>query len=161
MRALFAGFITIDTIKLSIRTVTSIGGPPCYGGLICARFGFDVFALTKVGDDFPPDQAVWLSRNGITLRPADFSQTRKTTKFRIETSSSGRTLTLLSRCEDLSRDQLPETHFNAAVVSPVAGEVSPALLNSVAAKSDFTFLDPQGFLRRFGPSGEVLSLIHI
>lgn len=155
MRALFAGFITIDTIKLSIRTVTSIGGPPCYGGLICARFGFEVFALTKVGNDFPADQTVWLSRNGITLRPADVSQTRKTTKFRIETSGSGRTLTLLSRCEDLSRDQLPETHFNAAVVSPVAGEVSPDLLSSVAARSDFTFLDPQGFLRRFGPSGEV------
>jgi sugar/nucleoside kinase (ribokinase family) len=155
LRALVAGFITIDTIKLPIRTVTSIGGPPCYGGLICARFGLEVSALTKVGNDFPADQTVWLARNGITLRPSDTSQSQKTTRFNIEVNAAGRTLTLVSRCEDLSRSQLPETHFNASLVSPVAGEVSTELLKAVADRSDFTFLDPQGFLRRFGPSGEV------
>ena len=155
MRMLVAGFITIDSIKLPIRTVTSIGGPPCYCGLMCARFGLQVSALTKVGNDFPSDQTVWLSRNGITLRPTDTSQTQKTTRFRIEANSSGRTLTLLNKCEDLSSSQLPETHFDASIVSPVAGEVSPELLKAVAGRSDFTFLDPQGFLRRFGPAGEV------
>lgn len=155
MKLLVAGFITIDSIKLPIRTVTSIGGPPCYGGLICARFGLEVSALTKVGNDFPADQAVWLSRNGITIRPSDTSQTQKTTRFKIEANTNGRIITLLNRCEDLSPDQLPQTRFNASIVSPVAGEVSPELLKAVAERSDFTFLDPQGFLRRFGPSGEV------
>ncbi len=155
MRTLVAGFITIDNIKLPIRTVTSIGGPPCYSGLICARFGLEVSALTKVGTDFPADQTVWLSRNGITLRPSDTSQTRKTTRFKIEVTPRGRTITLLNKCEDLSPSQLPGTHFNASIISPVAGEVSPELLKAVADRSDFTFLDPQGFLRRFGPSGEV------
>jgi sugar/nucleoside kinase (ribokinase family) len=157
LKVLVAGFITIDTIKLPIRTVTSVGGPPCYAGLICARFGLDVSALTKVGTDFPSDQSVWLSRNGITLRPADTSQNHKTTRFEIEVSNSGRALTLLSRCEDLSRSQLPEARFNASLVSPVAGEVSPELLRAVADRSDFTFLDPQGFLRRFGPGGRISS----
>ncbi|HYB45456.1 MAG TPA: PfkB family carbohydrate kinase [Nitrososphaerales archaeon] len=155
MRALVVGFITIDTIKLPMRTVTSIGGPPCYAGLICARFGLDVSALTKVGGDFPADQTVWLSRNGITLRPTDTSPSQKTTRFEIEVNSSGRALKLLSRCEDLSTSQLPEARCDASIVSPVAGEVSTELLKAVADKSDFTFLDPQGFLRRFGPEGRI------
>jgi sugar/nucleoside kinase (ribokinase family) len=155
LRALVVGFTTIDTIKLQMRTVTSIGGPPCYAGLICARFGLDVSALTKVGNDFPADQTVWLSRNGITLRPTDLSPSQKTTRFEIEVTSSGRVLRLLSRCEDLSRNQVPETHFNACIVSPVAGEVSPELLTAVADRSDFTFLDPQGFLRRFDHDGHI------
>ena len=155
LRVLVAGFITIDTIKLPVRTVTSVGGPPCYGGLICARFGLDVSALTKVGNDFPADQSVWLSRNGITLRPADTSQSQKTTRFRKDAAAGARTLTLLSRCEDLSRSQLPEARYDASIVSPIAGEVSPELVDAVAERSDFTFLDPQGILRRFGPSGEV------
>jgi sugar/nucleoside kinase (ribokinase family) len=155
LRTLVAGFITIDTIKLPIRTVTSVGGPTSYGGLVCARFGLDVFALTKVGSDFPADQAVWLARNGITLRPMDRSLTQKTTRFRIETNGPSRTLTLVSRCEDLSKGQLLDSHFNASLVSPVAGEISPALLAEIASRSDFTFLDPQGFLRRFDAKGEV------
>lgn len=155
MKTLVVGFITIDTIKLPMRTVTSIGGPPCYAGLICARFGLDVSALTKVGGDFPADQTVWLSRNGITLRPTDTSPSQKTTRFEIEVNSSGRDLKLLSRCEDLSKSQLPEARCNASIVSPVAGEVSTELLKAVADRSDFTFLDPQGFLRRFGPEGRI------
>jgi len=155
LKALVAGFMTIDTIKLPTRTVTSIGGPPCYAGLICARFGLEVSALTRVGNDFPADQSVWLSRNGITLRPSDTSQNHKTTRFKIEATETGRSLTLVSRCEDLSKTQLPDTRFNASIVSPIAGEVSADLLKEIADRSDFTFLDPQGFLRRFGPSGEV------
>ncbi|MDV3243855.1 MAG: PfkB family carbohydrate kinase [Nitrososphaerales archaeon] len=155
MRTLVAGFITIDTIKLPIRTITSVGGPPSYAGLVCARFGLDVFPLTRVGNDFPEEQAVYLARNGISLRQMDRSQTEKTTRFRIEAESAGRTLTLLSRCDDVSKSQLPDSQFNASLVSPVAGEVSPTLLADIARRSDFTFLDPQGYLRSFDSKGEV------
>jgi sugar/nucleoside kinase (ribokinase family) len=155
LRILVAGFVTIDTIQLPVRSIVSVGGPPCYGGLVCARFGMDVSALTKIGNDFPDDQAVWLARNGITLRATDRSATKKTTRFMIKVKGTERTISLLSRCEDISRSQLPNLQFNAALVSPIAGEVSPALLADVAARSDFTFLDPQGFVRTFGPSGEV------
>ena len=36
-------------------------------------------------------------------------------------------------------------------------EVSSSLLSEVSARSDFTFLDPQGFVRSFGPNGAVSS----
>ncbi len=153
MRVLVAGFVTIDTIQLPIRSITTIGGPPCYAGLLCSRFGMDVSVMTKVGPDFPDEQAVWLSRNGITLSDAHRSLTKGTTRFRIVTKAPSRELTLLNRCEDISKEQLPEVRVNASLVSPIAGEVSASLLAEISARSDFTFLDPQGFVRAFDSKG--------
>jgi sugar/nucleoside kinase (ribokinase family) len=156
MRVLVAGFITIDTIQLPVREIVSVGGPPSYAGLVCSRFGHDVHPVTKVGNDFPDEQAIWLSRNGVALGQADRSRTKPTTRFRINRSEGERTLTLVSRCEDLSATQIPpDTRFDAALVSPLAGEVSPLLLTEISARSDFTFLDPQGFVRGFDEKGRV------
>ena len=153
MKALVAGFLTIDTILLPIRTITSIGGPPSYAGLICSRFGLEVFALTRIGIDFPDDQLVWLARNGINLRAIDKSS-KKTTRFRIEGDGASRNIFLLSRCDDLSLDQLPDTKFDASLISPIAHEISPELLKAIVDRSDFTFLDPQGFVRTFDSRGQ-------
>ena len=156
MKVVVAGFITIDAIRLPVRQVTSVGGPPCYAGLICSRFGYDTTALTKVGNDFPDEQAVWLARNGIMLKAADRSISKPTTRFRIVNTSGNRSLVLLSRCEDISASQIPPgVRFDASLISPVAGEVSSSVLTEISARSDFTFLDPQGFVRSFGPGGTV------
>jgi sugar/nucleoside kinase (ribokinase family) len=156
LKVLVAGFITIDTIQLQMRQITSIGGPPSYAGLVCARFGHSVSPLTKVGNDFPDEQAVWLARNGIVLRASDRSLTKPTTRFTISNASGNRTLTLSSRCEDLSASQIPpDTRFNASLVSPLAGEISSSLLTEISLRSDFIFLDPQGFVRSFDSEGKV------
>ena len=155
MKILVVGFITIDSIQLPVRQITSVGGPPSYAGLICARFGHSVTPLTKVGSDFPDEQSVWLARNGIVLRATDRS-TKPTTRFRISNTAGERTLQLAARCEGLSASQMvPDTRFDAALVSPVAGEVSPALLTEISSRADFTFLDPQGFVRTFDKEGRV------
>jgi len=156
LRVIVAGFITIDAIQLPFRQVTSVGGPPCYAGLICSRFGLDVTARTKVGNDFPDEQAVWLARNGIMLRAADRSVSKPTTRFRIVNTAGNRSLALISRCEDISASQIPPgVRFDASLISPVAGEVSSSMLTEISARSDFTFLDPQGFVRSFAPDGTV------
>jgi sugar/nucleoside kinase (ribokinase family) len=156
MKVLVAGFITIDSIQLPVRQITSVGGPPCYAGLICSRFGLDVTPLTKVGPDFPDEQAVWLARNGLQLRALDRSLTKPTTRFRIAMGAGERTLTLMSRCEDISPSQIPPNiRFSASLVSPIAGEVSTQLLTEISARSDFTFLDPQGLVRSFDSKGAV------
>jgi len=156
LKILVAGFITIDSIQLPMRQVVSVGGPPSYAGLVCSRFGYDVTPLTKIGNDFPDEQAVWLARNGITLKSRDRSLTRPTTRFKISNASGSRNLVLGSRCEDLEVAQMPaETRFNAALISPLAGEISPSLLTEISARSDFTFLDPQGFVRSFDKEGNV------
>ena len=156
MKVLVAGFITIDSIQLHIRQIVSVGGPPSYAGLVCSRFGYEVTPVTKVGSDFPDEQAVWLARNGVTLRASDRSLTKPTTRFSISNAAGERKLALTSRCEDLSASQIPpDTRFNASLISPIAGEVSTPLLTEISARSDFTFLDPQGFLRAFDGSGHV------
>lgn len=156
MRVLVAGFITIDTIQLPVREIVSVGGPPSYAGLVCSRFGHDVHPVTKVGNDFPDEQAIWLARNGVALGLGDRSRSKPTTRFRIARSEGERTLTLVSRCEDLSPTQIPpDTRFDASLISPLAGEVSSLLLTEVSARSDFTFLDPQGFVRTFDERGTV------
>lgn len=156
MKVLVAGFITIDSIQLPMRQVTSVGGPPSYAGLVCARFGHSVFPLTKVGNDFPDEQTVWLARNGIVLRASDRSLTKPTTRFTISNSAGNRVLKMGSRCEDLSAAQIPpDTRFSASLVSPLAGEVSTSLLTEISARSDFIFLDPQGFVRSFDAEGRV------
>jgi sugar/nucleoside kinase (ribokinase family) len=153
LNALVAGFMTIDTIELPMRTITSIGGPPTYAGLMCARFGMDVTCLTKIGTDFPREQMVWLSRNGLELRAVDRSTTKKTTRFRHLVNEGTRTLYLTERCEDISIEQVPDGHFNASLVSPLAHEISSAIFHLIRARSDFCFLDPQGFVRSFGADG--------
>ncbi len=155
MNVLVAGFITIDRIDLNQRQITSIGGPPSYAGLLCARFGFDVTPLTKVGPDFPEEQVVWLARNGLALREVDRSSTKKTTRFRLVVKGEERSLYLVERCEDLSMAQVPDRQFNASLISPLAHEVSTPLFEEVRKRSDFTFLDPQGFVRMFDKSGKV------
>jgi sugar/nucleoside kinase (ribokinase family) len=156
LKILVAGFLTIDTIQLPMRQVTSVGGPPAYAGLICSRLGNEVLLVTKIGNDFPDEQVVWLARNGVTLRATDRSLNRPTTRFKISRTGDARNLTLASRCEDLSSGQIPpDTRFNASLVSPLAGEVSASLLTEISARSDFTFLDPQGFVRAFDREGRV------
>jgi len=156
LKILVAGFLTIDTIQLPMRQITSVGGPPAYAGLICSRLGHEVLLLTRIGNDFPDEQVVWLARNGVVLRAADRSPNRPTTRFRISKTGDERSLTLASRCEDLSSGQIPaDTRFNASLVSPLAGEVSTSLLTEISARSDFTFLDPQGFVRAFDREGRV------
>jgi sugar/nucleoside kinase (ribokinase family) len=156
LNVLVAGFITIDKIELAMRQVTSIGGPPSYAGILCARFGFDVTPLTKVGPDFPDEQIVWLARNGLQLRAIDKSSTKKTTRFKLVIRGEERSLYLVERCEDLTIEQVPDKQFNASLVSPLAHEVSTPVFEEIRKRSDFCFLDPQGFVRMFDSSGKVV-----
>jgi sugar/nucleoside kinase (ribokinase family) len=155
MNVLVAGFMTIDRIELPIRTISSVGGPPSYAGLLCSRFGFDVTALTRIGTDFPDEQLVWLARNGLALRAVDRSKTKKTTRFKLVVKDGNRTLYLQERCEDIGLEQVPDGHFNASLISPLAGEIPNPVFQEVRRRSDFCFLDPQGYVRSFDSSGKV------
>lgn len=149
LNVLVAGFMTIDRIELPMRTVTSVGGPPSYAGILCARFGLDVMAATRIGVDFPEEQLVWLARNGLQLRSVDRSETKKTTRFRLVVNGEDRSLFILERCEDITLEQIPQAHFDASLVSPLAQEISSEVFDQIRERSDFCFLDPQGFVRAF------------
>ncbi len=155
LNVLVAGFMTIDRIELPMGTVTSVGGPPSYAGILCARFGLDVMAATRIGIDFPDEQLVWLARNGLQLRSVDRSKLKKTTRFRLVVNGGERSLFILERCEDITLEQIPQAHFDASLVSPLAQEISSEVFDQIRERSDFCFLDPQGFVRTFDGSGKV------
>lgn len=112
-------------------------------------------ALTRIGVDFPDEQLVWLARNGLALRAIDRSKTHKTTRFKLVVKGGDRSLYLQERCEDIGVDQVPDGRFDAALVSPLAQEIPQAVFDDVRRRSDFCFLDPQGYVRAFDESGKV------
>ncbi len=155
-RVLVVGHAAIDYLSMGDSSWQSMGGSAVYTGLTLAKLGFNAEIATKIGLDFPDEWVTFLERNGLQLKKGSRSLTHPTTRFRITFDSSGRALTLLSRCSDLDLDQLESGGFDAAVVSPLAGEVSYEFLNAVSKMNAFLYVDPQGFLRRFDSAGRCM-----
>lgn len=151
--------IVLDTIRSADGKVTeSIGGPACYCGITARRFGFDVELATKVGQDLGDDKRNILRDNRMTLRENHFAKDAPTTRFMLESEGDSRRLTLQSKCEPLSEQDVQDMKVDCWVVSPVVDEVPPQVLASIKknrGKKDFVILDPQGYLRVAGPQGAI------
>src|SRR3989304_7755539 len=117
------GHIAIDTISSKDFEISSLGGPPCYAGLAAIRLGCDVTLVTKVGVDFPDEYSIWLSKNNLNFSEGARSAKSRTTRFRIRLGNDGRTLQLVSRCDDISDFQLNNLEVDGAILSPIAGEI--------------------------------------
>jgi sugar/nucleoside kinase (ribokinase family) len=155
VKLLVVGHITIDHISLTsppLNDLISIGGPPSYAGLMAKRLGVEVDAATKVGLDFPDYYTLFLTKYINILKPA-ISQKKPTTRFQIQQYGSGRSLRLISRCEDIEEGQLQAEKYDLCILSPVAGEVSKEVATAARRAAKYLFLDPQGFLRRFDSEG--------
>jgi sugar/nucleoside kinase (ribokinase family) len=143
----------LDTIALNGSEVSSLGGPPCYAGLTAKRFGSDVVLVTRIGADFTDEYALWLARNGINFAQGSKSLDDKTTSFRIEVKGDSRKLQLISRCADIEALQLSGLDADGAILSPIAGEIPKEVSDVIVSKGIVTFLDPQGYLRKFDKKG--------
>ncbi len=153
MRIGIFGHIAIDTISSKNFEISSLGGPPCYAGLAARRLGCDVTLVTKVGIDFPDEYSVWLARNSLNFSEGARSAKSMTTRFRINLENDERSLHLTSRCDDISYGQLDNLMVEGAILSPIAGEIPKSVSNKILSLKIPTFLDPQGYLRRFDKSG--------
>ncbi|PYM75561.1 MAG: hypothetical protein DME10_03870 [Candidatus Rokuibacteriota bacterium] len=136
------GHVTFDETPSGVRP----GGSAYYVALAARRLGLEVGLLTSVAPDFPSD----VIPAGITV--ASVSSPR-TTRYRVGEAGGSRTLTLLSRAEDIEIQHLPEGWKSAplAVLCPVVGEVDPALV-SVFDDASLAVL-PQGWMRTRGKDG--------
>jgi sugar/nucleoside kinase (ribokinase family) len=147
------GHIAIDTIVLNGSEVSSIGGPPCYAGLTAKRLSSDVTLVTKTGADFPDEYLLWLARKSINFAKNSKSLSDKTTRFRIDIKEAGRSLQLTSKCTDIEISQLYGLDSDGVIVSPIAGEIPRKVSDAIVSKGIVTFLDPQGYLRKFDKKG--------
>ena len=133
------GHVTFDETPSGVRP----GGSAYYVALAARGLGLEVGLLTSVAPDFPSD----VIPAGITV--ATVSSPR-TTRYRVGEAGGSRTLTLLSRAEDIGIQHLPEEWKSAplAVLCPVVGEVDPALVSAFDDASLAVL--PQGWMRTRG-----------
>jgi len=136
------GHVTFDETPSGVRP----GGSAYYVALAARRLGLEVGLLTSVAPDFPSD----VIPAGITV--ATVSSPR-TTRYRVGEAGGSRTLTLLSRAENIEIQHLPEEWKRAplAVLGPVVGEVDPALVSAFDDASLAVL--PQGWMRTRGKDG--------
>ncbi|HEV8532014.1 MAG TPA: PfkB family carbohydrate kinase [Methylomirabilota bacterium] len=139
------GHVTFDETPSGVRP----GGSAYYVALTAQRLGLEVGVLTSIAPDFPRD----VFPAGIHI--ANVS-TERTTRYRVGGSSGSRTLTLLSRAEDIEVQHIPHdwTSASLGVLCPVAGEVDPALVG-VFDDASLAVL-PQGWMRARGKGGVVI-----
>ena len=136
------GHVTFDETASGVRP----GGSAYYAALTAHRLGLNVGLLTSVASDYPLD--VFPAGIEIATVPS-----RDTTRYRLGQSKGVRTLTLLSRAADLEATHLPAAWRGTplAMLSPVAGEVDPALAG--AFEDAAVAVLPQGWMRKRGRGG--------
>lgn len=130
---------SIDHIINKEMEKITVGGPTFYAGLTLKRFGIDTKLITKVGDDFSfSSDELSIDKECIVDTP--------TTRFMLIINEYSRKLFLLAKCDDININDIVD--MDGYIVSPIINEVSSDTLNYIVKNSSFTFLDPQGFVRR-------------
>jgi sugar/nucleoside kinase (ribokinase family) len=144
-RLLAVGHVTWD--RLQGRTV--LGGSVTYATLAARKLGWEAAALTAAGPDFEPARdlpgvEVFLSRGEAT------------TRFVNNYGEGGaRTQVLSSRAADVSLSNVPEEWHRPDVLllGGVAGEIAGSA--ALAFEAEVVGANAQGWVRAFGPGGEV------
>jgi len=136
------GHVTFDETPSGVRP----GGSAYYAAFTAHRLGLSVGLLTSVASNYPLDVFPTGIHVATVASPA-------TTRYRLGRYKGARTLTLLSRAADLEAEHLPAAWRGAAlaVLSPVAGEVDPALAG--AFEDAAVAVLPQGWMRKRGRGG--------
>src|SRR5207245_9728028 len=90
------------------------------------------------------NKVIFLSKNFISSNP--------TTRFLLKNSSTERELYLKPLCDPI---EFRNSDADGVLISPVFNEVSEETLEQIKEFSDFTLLDPQGYLRRINSDKKV------
>lgn len=151
------GHIVIDTIVKGSRRWQSLGGTVVYGSLAALRHGARPTIVSKVGEDFPDEYLLFLSRNGVDLTHVRVARGSKTTRFKLSYKDGERELTLQSKADGITAYdvELVSLDEKVAVVGPVIGEVELSALESVRSRAALTAVDLQGYLRAAEVKGGV------
>jgi sugar/nucleoside kinase (ribokinase family) len=140
---------TIDEISRGGSVIETAGGPACYCSLTAKSLKFDVELHTKIGPDFGFRQ--YMEKNKVVI-PQNAISKNPTTRFLLEISDTVRTLYLKSKCDPIEYEK---SDADGCIISPVFDEISEETLDQVKENSEFTLLDPQGFLRKIDENNKI------
>jgi sugar/nucleoside kinase (ribokinase family) len=144
-RLLAVGHVTWD--RLQGKTV--LGGSVTYATLTATKLGWEAAALTAAGPDFEPARDL----PGVT---AFVTRSEATTRFVNDYGPDGtRRQVLSSRAADVSLSIVPESwrRPDVLLLGGVAGEIQGSA--ALAFEAEVVGANAQGWVRAFGPGGEV------
>lgn len=139
---------TLDTIVYENEQYEAPGGPASYCSITAKKQKHDVNLYTKFGANYPLEE--YFNENKINMH--DALSSKDTTKFRIELNNSDRKLFVENMCDNID---FIENNDDGTIISPVFDEISLDTYSQIKNSDNFTFLDPQGFLREKNSDNEV------
>ena len=139
---------TMDTIIYENEQYDAPGGPASYCSITAKKQKHDVNLYTKFGANYPLEE--FFNENKINMH--DALSSKDTTKFRIELNNSDRKLFIENMCDNID---FIENNDDGTIISPVFDEISLDTYSQIKNSDNFTFLDPQGFLREKNSDNEV------
>ena len=139
---------TMDTIIYENEQYDAPGGPASYCSITAKKQKHDVNLYTKFGANYPLEE--FFNENKINMH--DALSSKDTTKFRIELNNSNRKLFVENMCDNID---FIENNDDGTIISPVFDEISSDTYSQIKNSDNFTFLDPQGFLREKNSKNEV------
>ena len=138
----------MDTIVYENEQYDAPGGPASYCSITARKQKHDVNLYTKFGSNYPLEK--FFNENKIITHNALSS--KDTTKFRIELNDSDRKLFVENMCDKID---FIDNDDDGTIISPVFDEISLETYSQIKNSDNFTFLDPQGFLREKNSNNEV------
>ena len=138
----------MDTIVYENEQYEAPGGPASYCSISARKQKHDVNLYTKFGSNYPLEE--FFNENKIITH--DALSSKDTTKFRIELNDSDRKLFVENMCDKID---FIDNDDDGTIISPVFDEISLETYSQIKNSDNFTFLDPQGFLREKNSNNEV------
>lgn len=157
MKLTIVSNIVKDKIILENNQITySLGGPPCYCGLIAKQFGANVRLVTKFGQDLSDNELLFFKNSNFEVNNNSLSQS-PTTKFILKINGLNRELYLLDKCDPILIPDVEQINTDGWIISPVLDEVPYFVLEYLINNhnNDFLMLDPQGYTRTLDTNSKV------
>lgn len=150
MEIFLLGHLVLDIVVKGGDVRKSLGGTVSFGAIAALKHQVKPRVISKIGLDFPDEYLIFLSRNGVDVSHVRVSKSHPTTRFKLVYEDHGRTLYLLSRCEDIILGDVPlnDIRGKIAVIGSIIGEVSPSVVQEISEKAALTVSDIQGYIRR-------------
>jgi sugar/nucleoside kinase (ribokinase family) len=152
-RVLVIGGLTLDVIKTPDREEGRVGGGAYYCSITAARLGAKVELRTTVGPDMPRSYLREIESEGVSITA---QRSPSSIGFVNELMGDGRRVQQVVSIggPPITVDADTVSEFDAVQVTPVLGEVDPAMVNISFPRA--TGIEAQGFVRERTTGGLVM-----